>query len=65
MSSRICNSGKQMFPFLHAPDTTNLLQEFCKIIASVLLDMMPFSSLIQKEPAFFSVVLIFVMLGRS
>ena len=42
-----------MFLFLHAPET-QLALGFCTIIASVLLDMMPLCSLMQKEPVFFS-----------
>lgn len=54
-----------MFPCLRGPHIPTVHWEFWTIIASVLLDMMPLSSLMQKEPVFFSVVLLFVMPGRS
>lgn len=54
-----------MFPCLRGPDTPTVHWEFCTIIASMLLDMMPLSSLMQKEAMFFPAVLLFVMPGRS
>jgi hypothetical protein len=39
--------------------------KFCIVVASMPLDMMLLSFLMQKEPVFFSVVPVFVMPGRS
>lgn len=51
---------RQISPFLHGPDTSTLHWESCTMTASMLLDMMPLGSVMQKEPVF-SVVLLFVM----
>lgn len=52
-------------PYFHMLLIHTLALGFCTIVASVLLDMMPLCSLMQKEPVFSSVVLLFVMPGRS